>query len=120
MTNGAAQPADWLIVRDGGMWLLGKRDLLGPVLSPVFELHCQVQQTPQGVAVTHIAQPIMLIATIDTWRMSPDANTWPVKGCSAEKQIRDALLRAEGVLQSMRAQQAGLVIAREMPKARPQ
>lgn len=122
LTNGLGAHPDWVIVRDGGMWLVGKRDLLGPVLSPVFELTNQVHQADSGggILLTYGAQPLMLLASIETWRMTPDANVWPVKGCSAEKHIRDAIERAQGMVQSMRAQQAGLVIAREMPKGRAQ
>lgn len=118
--NGAATVADWVIVRDGGMWLVGKPSVSEPVLSPVFELTNQVQQTPQGITLNYGAQPLMLLASIDTWRLSPDANVWPVKGCAAEKHIRDAIERAQAMVQAMRAAQAGLVIAREMPKGRIQ
>lgn len=117
-TEKAAETREWVIVRDGGMWLVGERGPLGLVLSPVFELTSNMQQTPQGFALTYGAQPMMMLASIDTWRLSPDANQWRVQGCAAEKHIREAIHRAQNLVQTMRAQQAGLVIAREMPTGR--
>lgn len=115
------QPPDWVIVRDNGLWLVGKRDILGPVLTPVFELRCNAQQTPDGgVMLTYNAVPMLLLASLDTWRLSESANVWPLRGASMEKQIREAIERGQGMVQAMRVQQAGLVLAREMPPGRIQ
>lgn len=118
---------DWVICRDGGMWLVGR----GPVekihnygpperfrhLEQAFELHCQVQQQPDGrVGVAYIVQPILLMPSIDRWQLTDGANFWPVKGSSVEKHLRDAIARAEQTAVQMRAAQAGIQIAGAMPR----
>lgn len=107
---------NWVLARDGGLWLVGDLDALGN-LSPVYELHVQVQQQGQGMSVNYGAQPLLLIASLDAWTLSAAHNSWPVKGLTVEKHIMSAIERAEGMATAMRAAQAGISVAREMPRA---
>lgn len=124
--------ADWIVAHDAGKWLVGRPtdDMTTTVLSPVLELHCQTipldangrvcppNQQPAGVKINYVAQPLLLITSIDTWRLSPEAQSWPVKGASVEAALRSAIAQGEEQRDHMRAQQAGLTLARTMPKMR--
>lgn len=131
---------DWIIAHDQGKWLIGRPTwtlgsgappLLGGTptkceLQPCFELHMQTipvdgrgnptQGPPAGFKINYVAQPIMLITSLDSWTLSPYANSWPVKGQSVESILRSAVQQAEDQVASMRAQQAGISLARELPQ----
>ncbi len=121
--------ADWVIARDGGLWLVGipcdisgmPREVtpLTPAhhLSPVFELHCQVKQDGARVHIGYAAQPILLL-TIDRWNLAEGCNVWPIRGMSVEKGLRDAIAMGETTAMQMRAASAGIQIAASMPSQR--
>ncbi len=119
-TDGEAQTTatretgpEWVIVRDGGMWLVGQDH--GETLSPVYELHCQTVPQPQGVEIRHIVQPLLLIASLDRWPLGPGAKRWPVAGSSIERQVMDGIANAERMVQQMRAAAVGISLAPAMP-----
>lgn len=133
-TKAMQTAGEWIIVRDAGLWLVGmpvyeripiledQPILMG--LSPVFELTVNVQPQvdprtgrPSGVVVNDHAQPMLLMGSMTrSWKLSPGANVWPVRGNSREQSIRAAIVRAEEMTRQMRAQDSGLTIAREIPK----
>lgn len=114
---------EWVIARDGGLWLVGQlADDDGGTLSPVYEVTCQV--TPNvdsmgrqvGANIGHNAQPLLLIDTLDSWEFSDAANVWPLKGSSVEKTMRQAIANAAGIVAQMRASRVGLTLATKMPE----
>lgn len=117
MTHGRAEPSlDLVIARDGGLWLVGRPNADGLELTPVFELHVQVIQHARGVQFSYGAQPLLLIPSMDKWKLSSSANVWPLKGQSVESQIREAVKNAQAMLVKMRLGAAGIEHATELPK----
>jgi hypothetical protein len=80
-----------VIARDGGMWLIGVK-VDEDHLAPVFELGCNVTRAPgqRGQTVMYGAMPLLLLEDLDSWALSTDAPTWPVKGMSVEQHLRQA------------------------------
>lgn len=117
-TQEKAPESDWIIARDGGMWLVGKEVLDGDGwrLSPAFELHVQVEQVGANARINYACQPLLLLPSLDRWRLCSSTNTWPVRGQTNERVIRAAIAQAEQMVLSMRAQMSGLQIAQTMPK----
>ena len=109
---------DWIVIRDRGLWLLGLPSVSNPKhLTKVFELTCQVQQSVNpatravNVDIRYGAQPPMLLPSMAAaWTLTDDAATWPVKGLSSERSIRDAIANCEKMIVEMRAAASGIVV----------
>ena len=128
----AVQTTDRIcVVRDGGMWLIGvvreSLESLGEnvrgvrhtkTLEPAFELGVQMQQHQQGTIVSHVAQPLMLIPGMSTWKLGADAQIWNIEtlGSKMAANLRGAYDRAKDMAAAMRAAASGLTLATSMPR----
>ena len=105
-----------LIVLCGAGRFVG--DAINGSLSPAYELNVQIQAGAQGMAVAHIATPVLMLASIDSIPIPADAVTIRVDDLSREEQkkIARAIQIAEEMRAKMQAAQSGVLITREMPR----
>jgi hypothetical protein len=134
--NGASKQhtGAWVIAFAFGRTLVGQRlrrldlatakEVDSNVLAPVFDLVVQVlsEQDPRTgqptgrQRVNYQAQPILLIGSLDRLELPHDAAFVPVKGCSSERQILEAIVVGEQLQKTIRAASVGLSLAHSLPK----
>lgn len=99
----------WVLACTAGLQLVGQFDK--GTLEPVYEFKPQIAQTPQGLQVSHICLPLMMLASWRKVRLPVGTIVQPVDELS--KADRDQIFRAvaqgEEMAKGLRMAQAGVV-----------
>jgi hypothetical protein len=126
LINGAAHRDDWddWVIALGTQLLLGKRTQEpGLTLSPVYELKIQVQAIPQKNGQAALSRnfsvaPLLFLTQLRTLGLPTDTPTIAVSGLSKieRRMLGQSVAACEDLLRAMRASDAGIQVAGELPK----
>ncbi len=112
--------SEWSIVMAAGKTFVGKLD--DYVLSPAYELQAGMVPAPNGqIARMMLVTPVMGFASLTKLPIpAQGALVYRVASLSRQEQgdLAKAVANAENIVQAMRAQQSGLVLADSLPKVR--
>ena len=121
--KGSRHP-DWVIAQDNGRTLVGARVTLNPIvgsplnvptrLSPVFALGIKAHQVgPSQMKFKHIAEPILMLSSWDSWDLSSSASVKPLYELDEADQqlIMAAAAKGAEMFQQLRAAKAGIALA---------
>lgn len=121
--NGKAHRLDWIIAQDNGRTLIGARAALNAIvgaplnvperLSPVFLLGIKAQQTGNQLKLEHVAEPIMMLSSWNSWDLSSSASVKPVSELDETDQrlLMAAVAKGEEMLRQLQAMKSGIAIA---------
>jgi hypothetical protein len=117
----------WVLALAQGQTFVGRRsgEMMTDdwfVLSPVYAVQVNAAPGPQGgMMIMHNAVPVVLLASITKLRIGPDAIIVPLETLSKHEQnvMRQAIARAEQMVQEMRSSQSGIALVPQMPNLPP-
>jgi len=101
---------DWRLYF-GVPMLLGKQ--LVAHLSPVYEVQTSVQRQPQGMAIARAVLPVGMLGIVKC--IAPTGSGWVWVGDLPDRvrrELASGIRQADALIQEMRAQDAGLVLAK--------
>ena len=123
MSTNIEDIADWQIVFEGGYALLGRLKHGG--MSPVYHLEgaLNVSGDPSSPGRARVqslmrCSPVLGMVSITFLLVSPHSPAIDVRSLSREEQLRvhQAVRQCDEIVQQLRAQQAGILVASSMPK----
>jgi hypothetical protein len=109
--------AGWAIALVEGTRLIGRLCHEPERLEPVYELHLGIGLTPQGVLRQRQVFPLLTFASIQGWVLrSPPVLLVEHLSLQERRELANAVSQCEAIVKAMRADEAGVVLATDMPK----